>query len=105
MIRTRKGIKRWMAFPLFAAVVSATSVLAEVRVSHLGWVDNPDHLFRTVADRGAAPRPINGTVTETASQARTASRTNRALHVTTSASSVLRGSSGTVTESASGTTE
>lgn len=67
-------IKRWLVLPLLVVLVSATSVLAAVKVSHFGWVDDGDHLFRSVTDPGPHPRPIGGTVTETASQARMASQ-------------------------------
>jgi len=101
MIGTRHDVTRWMVLPLFVAMVSATSIVAEVRVSFLERADGTDHLFRSVTDRGAEARPINGTVTETASQARIAASTHRAADRAASASQALRGTSGTVTETAS----
>lgn len=91
MLRTREEVRRWVVFPLFVAAISATSVLAEVKISHLQWADGTDHLFRNVADRGPDARPRNGTVTETASQARTTDRAEEAVLVASA-------SSGTVTE-------
>ena len=72
MIGTRTGSLRWIVAPLFVAIVWATSARAEVTFSHVGSADAADPLFKSVVDQGANPRSTEGTVTETASQARAA---------------------------------
>jgi hypothetical protein len=100
MNRTRKDLRRWVMFPAFVALISTTSVLAETTVRNLAWSDAADHLFRCVADPGANARPTSGTVTESASQARTAARIDRADAATTRASTVSSTLSGTLTQPA-----
>jgi hypothetical protein len=72
MYGTREDVKRWIAAPLFVAMIAVSSAFAEVKFSHVGSADAADHLFGSVVDQGANPRSTEGTVTETASQARTA---------------------------------
>jgi hypothetical protein len=72
MIGTRDELKRWIAAPLFVAVVAATSAFADVKFSQVGSADAADRLFGSVVDQGANPRSTEGSVTETASQARAA---------------------------------
>jgi hypothetical protein len=70
MYEARKAANRWIVASLFVALVSATSALAEVKFSQVGSADAADHLFGSVVDQGANPRSTEGTVTETATQAR-----------------------------------